>query len=834
MANMINYGIDLGTTNSLIAKFNKGVVEVFRNPNGFKDTLPSVVGFRNDRILVGDQAKTYAEREPHNVGSRFKRKMGTIEVIPFKSLGQSKTPTELSTLVLQELKTFVQTGEVLESVVITVPACFDMTQRIATEEAGHKAGFKQVILLKEPIAASLAYANKERNIDLNNSQWIVYDLGGGTFDVALVKIVEGELKVVDHEGDNFLGGTDFDAMIVEKIIAPQLEKKGKFTNLIAEMKSDTGKYNRLWRSLLSLAEDAKIELSTRSASEVDLGTKTVEDENGKAITDVLPITRSDFEGLIKESVDRTAEMLKTILTRNSLRPQDLKFVLMVGGQTYTPFVRTRIEELMGIPVNFGNISPVNAIAVGAAYFAATKEIGLSEKPASKSADTNALKIRVAYSPTSREKEELFAARIEGETSELFYRIKRDDGGFDSGLKKLEARISEDLPLQQEAFNIFSFDVFDAKNNRIPTGTEPIQIAQGVYTLKGQCLAHDYCLVRDDLNNIGETKLEPIYLRNTVPVPARKSLDATKTVLKGSNDAIWIWVVEGSANSHASANTTIGILEISGKQLNRDVHKGTTIDLTFDMSESETLKVGAHLDATKQDFAAVFTPKQRNVSIKVLQTEIQALDKRIESEIEDAEANKNQEVAGELKALRSVVEELQGDAMLLDIPQDSTDDPYKLDVRKRKVAQQVHALTAGKQLDRLKGEYQELKRETLQLVNEHGNDNERHQLNELFALEHTFTTSSNPQKIAEAISRLRRISFQVLRRTPDFLTGWFEHLLTKRSTFNDQVQAKSLIEAGKRHIAAQDYDHLAEVNMRLNDLLPQIEKVSKGMQPYLGV
>ncbi|HRH39953.1 MAG TPA: Hsp70 family protein, partial [Flavobacteriales bacterium] len=202
----------------MIAKFNKGAVEVYKNPVGFKETLPSLVGFRNDRILVGEQAVAYLEKEAKNVIGTFKRKMGTSESFKIKSLDQSKTPIELSAFVLKELKTFVHSGEIPEAVVITIPASFDMVQCNATKEAGHQAGFKQVVLLQEPIAASLAYANKTTGNELTNSQWVVYDLGGGTFDVALVRIVEGELKVIDHEGDNFLGGADFDALIVERIV----------------------------------------------------------------------------------------------------------------------------------------------------------------------------------------------------------------------------------------------------------------------------------------------------------------------------------------------------------------------------------------------------------------------------------------------------------------------------------------------------------------------------------------------------------------------------------------------------------------------------------------
>src|SRR5262245_2050373 len=360
MSSMVNFGIDLGTTNSLIAKFDKGQVEVFKNPNGFKETLPSVIGFRNDRTLIGDQGRTYAEKNSKSVASRFKRKMGTTETIKIQSIKASKTPVELSALVLKELKTFVHTGENVEAAVVTIPASFDTVQSNATKEAGLAAGFKQVILLQEPIAASLAYANKEKSVDLRTSQWMTYDLGGGTFDVALIKIIEGELTVVDHEGNNYLGGSDFDAMLVEKIVVPQIARRGKFADLLSQLKSEKGKYNKLWYRLLHHAEQCKIELSAKTSAEIDLGDINLTDDDGVAIDTLLTITRSEFENVIKDAINGTAEMMRKILTRNSVQARDLKFVLMVGGSTYIPFVRKRIEELMGIPVNT-SIDPTNAI-----------------------------------------------------------------------------------------------------------------------------------------------------------------------------------------------------------------------------------------------------------------------------------------------------------------------------------------------------------------------------------------------------------------------------------------------------------------------------------------
>lgn len=824
---MINFGIDLGTTNSLIAKFNKGTVEVFKNPNGFKETLPSVVAFRNESIQVGEKARTYWEKDPKNVVGCFKRKMGTTESFKIKSLGQSKTPIELSAFVLKELKTFIHTGETPEAVVITIPASFDMVQSNATKEAGYAAGFKQVVLLQEPIAASLAYANKEKNVDLKNSDWIVYDLGGGTFDVALVKIVEGELKVVDHEGDNFLGGSDFDALIVERIVAPQLEKKGKFTDLLAQMKSETGKYNRLWYHLLHLAEQAKIELSSKTSAEIEF---SVEDDNGKMFDLIIPVTRSEYEGVIKEVIDNTAEMLKKILTRNSLRPQDLKFVLMVGGATYTPFVRKRIEELLGIQVNTG-IDPTNAIAVGAAYFAATKEINLGEKTTEKPAAPGTLRIKVAYNRASQEREEMFSAKVEGEATGFFYRITREDGGYDSGLKKLSPRIVEDLPLIENTYNLFTFKVYDGQNNLVLTDYDSIQIAQGKYSVAGQMLPEDLSLVKDKDN---DTILDRIFSKNSIlPAKAKKTVDVSKAIIHGSDDQIRIIVVEGQAENHFTANKTVGYLEISGKGLKRDILRGTEIDLTFELSESRDLTVHAYVNPSGPEFSQIFTPTIRDVNVKALTEEVRMLDEQLEKEKAEAMGNENYEAVEKMEKLTAPVQELQGEVMLLALD-DVTDNRYKLEDRKRKIAQELNQLTSGKRVERLRIEYQTARGEVAEIVNTSGNDLEQRQLNEIITQEHTFLNSTNPLKLQAAIDRLHRISFQILRRTPDFLVGWFQHLLSKRETFNDQLQAKNLIEAGKKHITAEDYDKLGEVNGRLHSLLPEKEQDSNESRHFTGI
>ncbi len=597
MSSMINYGIDLGTTNSLIAKFNSGKVEVFKNPNGHKEGLPSVVGFRKDRILVGDKAREHILKNSKNVASRFKRKMGTTETIRIESLNKSKTPIDLSATILKELKGFVHSGDNVTSAVITIPASFDTIQSNATKDAGIQAGIDDVVLLQEPIAASLAYANIYGSEELKNSQWIVYDLGGGTFDVALVKIIDGELTVVDHEGDNYFGGTDLDALIVEKIIVPELESKGIFSNLIGEMTSATGRYEKEWFKLLYKAEDAKIELSGDQSAEIDI---EITDDEGNDIDESLTITRSQFESIIKDRITDTTKKLKEILTRQSLQPGDLKFTLCVGGSTFIPFIRKYVQEVMGIPVNT-DIDPTNAIVVGAAYYAGTKQSQMiKHKIKEQKSD---IRVRASYHRSSQDDDELFSAKIEGNIEGMTYRIISQDGSYDSHIKNISSRIHEDLPLRKGEYNIFEFKIMDNHGNTVRHEFEQIQIAQGCYSVAGQMLPDELCLVKD-IAGTDETVLDRIFDKNCIlPTRTKKTVDVGKSVLKGSSgeeNRIKILVVEGPSNAHYLSNKPIGILEITGDMINRDLFKGTEIDLTFELSESRDLTVTAYLKGVLPD------------------------------------------------------------------------------------------------------------------------------------------------------------------------------------------------------------------------------------------
>jgi molecular chaperone DnaK len=816
MENTINFGIDLGTTNSAIAKFVKGEVIIFSNPQDMGSrTLPSIVGYKKDKILVGKLARVFAEREPENVKSVFKRKMGTSESFPVKSIKQSKTPIELSTEVLKELKTFVNTGDVLDSVVITIPASFDTIQSNATKEAGIQAGFKQVVLLQEPIAASLAYANMKKEKEIKDGQWLVYDLGGGTFDVALILIKDGEMKVLDHEGDNFLGGADFDNLIVEKIIIPKLYKNYKFTDLEDKMKSASGKFNAVYLKLLRLSEDAKIILSAKTSAEIEIS--GFEDEDGNDIDMEIVITRTEFNELIKPNIDGTIDMIKKIITRNSLKPIDVQFTLMVGGSTYIPYVRSRVEEVLQIPANC-EIDPTTAVAIGAAYYAATKPKEISKVENNKK--HTSISIRASYNKASKEKEELFAARITGDVTGLSYRILRQGGGYDSGLKKLSDRLNEDLPLVDGAYNFFTLTVYDEQNNVVETDIEPIGINSG-FGISGQPIPEDICMEVDDYDNPGKTRLQLVFQKNTI-LPSKRTLSypLNKTIIKGSDDeVIKVNILEGSHLALPEANKGIGFMQITGKNLSRDVSKGSDIEITITISESRDLSISAYLNMADQEFKQTFNPKERHIPIQELKEQIEDLSDKLAIEIQEATEKEDYETAGTLNKLKKEMETVceQTENLTND---DVTDKRYQLEDKKRKIAQEIDSATKNKRIQQVKAHYYEVKEECLKMLDENGNDHERKTYNDIVVQENAFFATNSPLKIQEKSDEMHSILSRIKWRTPDFLTGIFQWCKNNQTRMNDQTQSKSLVDAGNFAIESQNWERLSEINSGLLNLLPK--------------
>ncbi|AHF57312.1 molecular chaperone DnaK [Spiroplasma eriocheiris] len=341
-------GIDLGTTNSCVAVMDGKDVKVLENPEGER-TTPSVVSFKNDEIIVGDSAKRQAVTNPNTVSS-IKRKMGTSEKIEIN--GKEWTPETISAEILRYLKTYAEKklGEKITKAVITVPAYFNDAQRQATKNAGKIAGLEVERIINEPTAAALAYGidktDKEQKV-------LVYDLGGGTFDVSILDLADGTFEVLSTNGDNHLGGDDFDQVIIEWMVEEFKKENG------IDLKTDKMAMQRLKEE----AEKAKKNLSSQLQVEIAAPFITARDGNPLHLN--LSLTRAKFDDMTKHLVARTIEPVKKALADAKMKPSDLDQVLLVGGSTRIPAVQEAIKKELGKEPN-RTINPDEVVAIGAA------------------------------------------------------------------------------------------------------------------------------------------------------------------------------------------------------------------------------------------------------------------------------------------------------------------------------------------------------------------------------------------------------------------------------------------------------------------------------------
>lgn len=826
----VNFGIDLGTTNSLIAKYENGVHEVFKNPIGQKQTLASAVAFRGSRILVGDKARDLLEKDPLNVFTCFKRKMGTTDRYFAKSIDKHLSPVELSAYVLKELKNFIHTGEQIEEAVITIPSSFDTVQSNATKTAGQEAGFKEVYLLQEPIAASLAFANKN-NLELNETKkWLIYDFGGGTFDVALLQINEREMNVLDNEGDNFLGGMDIDNLIIEKLLIPKLEPILNETKLWDQFKEPNNPLQKLYFELLFRAEEAKKELSRFDATEIDI------DYAEKDIYTSIEVTRADFNNLLAPLVEHTINFSKKILDSNNLTSADIEKIIMVGGSTLIPYVREQVEKNLAIPIDT-SVDPTAAVGIGAAYYAGSKLSNLKPSEpenntikAEKATDTELI-VDLIYEKNTKDLEELIAVAI-NKNINGYYRITRKDGGFDTGLVALENGINIFVDLLQGQVNTFSLKIFD-NNQTIIYTNDTIHINQGKYNIQGQLLPNDICLEIDDVQ-YNVTRLESIFNKNTV-LPLKKTLykSASKTILLGSDDKLQINIVEGDGNGLPSSGLSIGYIEISGKELEQDLIKGTDIELNISVSESRDIAVDVFLSSCDQEFSNTFKPTERYISSSKMENEIRVVTNKIERELAKKDNTDNYELLQKFKTIEHALIELQIELSLL-VDNDVTDAKFKIDNQKRSLIQQYDLLTRHKDLDNDISEY---KSEVLAVKHHLSTTNSEYyqdQFNKVIANEKAFINSGNKYLIRSKIEELNAIRNAMFTADDTNFIGPYIHYKTL-DNYPDQNKAAMLIAEGDKALENRQYNVVKQIVYQLANMLPNEKpKTSFGNQDKTGL
>jgi molecular chaperone DnaK len=342
-------GIDLGTTNSCVAVMEGKDPKVITNPEGSR-TTPSVVAFKNGERIVGGAAKRQMITNPDNTVYSIKRKMGTDEKVTLE--GKQYTPQEISAMILTYLKDYAETylGEKVEKAVITVPAYFNDAQRQATKDAGKIAGMDVVRIINEPTASALAFGIDK---DKKEEKILVYDLGGGTFDVSILDIADGTFEVLSTAGDTHLGGDDFDNILINWL-ADNFKKQHGI---------DLTKDKMAMQRLKEAAEKAKIDLSGMVQTQISLPFISAGAEGPLHLEATL--TRAQFDEMTKGLVERTMGPVRQALSDAKLSPNDLSQVLLVGGSTRIPAVQAAVKKELGKEPN-QSVNPDECVAIGAA------------------------------------------------------------------------------------------------------------------------------------------------------------------------------------------------------------------------------------------------------------------------------------------------------------------------------------------------------------------------------------------------------------------------------------------------------------------------------------
>lgn len=348
MAKEIVLGIDLGTTNSVVSITEGKNPVVLENPNG-KRTTPSVVSFKNSEVIVGDVAKRQVETNPNTITS-IKRLMGTDKTV--RANNKDYKPEEISAMILSYMKEYAESklGQKVTKAVITVPAYFDNAEREATKIAGKIAGLDVLRIINEPTAAALAFGLEKTD---KSMKVLVYDLGGGTFDVSVLELEDGTFEVLSTSGDNHLGGDDWDNEIVKWLVA----------KIKSQYSFDASNDKMAKARLKEAAEKAKIDLSSQAVATVNLPFLAVT-ENGPVNVE-LELKRSEFETMTAHLLDRTRKPIEDALKEAGITARDLHEVLLVGGSTRMPAVQDMVKRTLGKEPN-RSINPDEVVSIGAA------------------------------------------------------------------------------------------------------------------------------------------------------------------------------------------------------------------------------------------------------------------------------------------------------------------------------------------------------------------------------------------------------------------------------------------------------------------------------------
>jgi len=821
----VDFGIDLGTTNSAIAVLEGTTQRIIRT-NENTEYTPSVVSFnKKGELRVGETAKNQKistdEAERSDVCLRFKLQMGHPEPFKaFKANGKQMTPEELSAEILKKLRADVQRRdrEEITAAAISVPAVFELPQCSATNRAATLAGLSFSPLVQEPVAAAMSYGFQTTS---DRVFWMVYDFGGGTFDAAILRVRDEQIQVVNHGGDNHLGGGLIDSGIVDQILVPVVAKE-------FNLSPDDKRWEAVHSTLEYYTEKAKIILSVEDKTDIEIQDLFLA-RDGVSTPFEYELKRRDVERLAEPLLERSINLCRSVLEEERLSPSDIEKLILVGGPTLTPLFRDMLTQKLGIALEF-RVNPLTVVACGAAIFAGTQIIPEASRR-QVSLPTGHFKLELDYKPIGDETEPTIGGRVtapqgqslQGYTLEFVesktgWRSGKIDVGADG------AFISA-VYADRDRKNEFLIELTDASGTRCQTMPDRFSYTIGI-TISAQTLVNHI--------GIGLANGDVAWLlKKGTALPCKKrdtGVYTTEALKSGDSGTILrIPVVEGN-KKRADRNMLIGWLEVTGQKVPRDVPAGSPIEVTIAVDESRIAKVLAYVPRLDEEFENILDPKFSPIDEPIL------TDHAEKAKIHLQKVREQAKLAGSARA-DDLLKRIEDEQLTrqIDMPPMVTqqDKREALDTCERRRVELDARLDDIEELINwpvLVAEAEAQITGGQDIVKQYGDSQDVDDFSRLAEETRKAIASKDADSVQQKTRNLSQLVIQVLMKHPGWWVASLEHLETEyMDNMRDQAEAERLFAQAHRAIDNQDFENLKIAVRQLWGLLP--DEISEQLRGY---
>lgn len=830
MSDTIDFGIDLGTTNSAIARLADGRTTMVKNNDQWEYTPSAVWVDKRGEVRVGRKARERAMRDVENAHAEFKLEMGLEGAVRrFAAAGVSLTPPQLSAEVLKSLRDDVtqSLGAPPEAAVITVPAAFRLHQNNATSEAAALAGFGACPLLQEPTAAAFAYGFQHQSTE---AYWMVFDCGGGTFDAAIVSTYEGELRVLDHAGDPHMGGKLIDWAVVDRVLAPAAARELGL--------SDFERANRRWAAnfakLKWAAEEAKIGLSRQAEVIVNVDLELA-DGREREFEHVL--TREVVDALAEPFYARAVNLCREALVKANLGAADVDRLLLVGGATLAPSLRARLADPelgLGIALDHSQ-DPSTVVARGAAVFAGTVPL---ERPAYVPVDGE-LGVELTYPHTTSLSRVVVGGRFRSPSAVDWsgHRVELDNPAGRPPFRSPKIALDPTGAFVAEVV----LTELDASTFGVvltgPRGTRE-RVVPGSFTIKHWANEPGGSVLTNGLGLAQANGEFASMLAKGARLPATTTETFRTTVPLRRTDAdavIRIPIVEGE-HVRADRNLQVAVIEIRPRDVRIDLPEGAEVEITFEVDESRRVSVIAEVPLVDEQFeATIDLSVVAAPSVAALRAGLAEVRRRADELRGSAERALSERALARFARL----DQERMLAQAEDEVRAADGDPAgaaAADERLRAIQAVLDDIEADVKLPRVLADMSEAVEACRVLVDRVGTPDDLVELADVERRAERARAEQDAEAAERVVGRAMDLEVVLLRRDGSLDVTIFHYFRANAGRLTSPDQARTLIDRGERALMTGDRATLAEVNQRLRVLLPATvpDPTTGGVRRQRGV